>query len=106
VQPSPQAWAHLYSLVQRHTVIKEHFNNLTEQEQAEAMRQYIRDVFIPEYARNFNKGLSAEDIDGKSKTKAHALFDSSFIDSIEVETSKSLQQIHGYLFGGLYDFAG
>lgn len=34
----------------------------TEQEQAEAMRKYIRDVFIPEYARNFNKGLSAEDI--------------------------------------------
>lgn len=34
----------------------------TEQEQAEAMRKYIREVFIPEYAKNFNKGLSAEDI--------------------------------------------
>ena len=34
----------------------------TEQEQAEAMKQYIREVFIPEYARNFNKGLLAEDI--------------------------------------------
>lgn len=34
----------------------------TEQEQAEAMRRYIRTVFIPEYAKNFNKGLSAEDI--------------------------------------------
>lgn len=34
----------------------------TEQEQAEAMRRYIRKVFIPEYAKNFNKGLSAEDI--------------------------------------------
>ncbi|TFD96306.1 clindamycin resistance transfer factor BtgB [Dysgonomonas capnocytophagoides] len=34
----------------------------TEQEQAEAMRRYIREVFIPEYAKNFNKGLSAEDI--------------------------------------------
>lgn len=34
----------------------------TEQEQAEAMKQYIREVVIPEYARNFNKGLSAEDI--------------------------------------------
>ena len=34
----------------------------TEQEQAEAMKQYIREVFIPEYAKNFNKGLSAEDI--------------------------------------------
>jgi len=34
----------------------------TEQEQAEAMKRYIRDVVIPEYAKNFNKGLSAEDI--------------------------------------------
>lgn len=34
----------------------------TEQEQGEAMKRYIREVIIPEYARNFNKGLSAEDI--------------------------------------------
>ena len=34
----------------------------TEQEQAEAMRKYIREIFIPEYAKNFNKELSAEDI--------------------------------------------
>ncbi len=49
---------------------------------------------------------SNESIDGKSKTKAYALFESSFIDSIEVGTTKGLQQIHAYLFGGLYDFAG
>ncbi len=34
----------------------------TEQEKAEAMKRYIREVFIPEYAKNFNKGLSASDI--------------------------------------------
>ncbi|MBK5722009.1 clindamycin resistance transfer factor BtgB [Dysgonomonas sp. Marseille-P4677] len=34
----------------------------TQQEQAEAMRRYVREVFIPEYAKNFNKGLSAQDI--------------------------------------------
>ncbi|MEA5129835.1 MAG: DUF5712 family protein [Proteiniphilum sp.] len=34
----------------------------TEQEQAEAMKRYIREVVIPEYAKNFNKGLSAENI--------------------------------------------
>ena len=34
----------------------------TEQEQAEAMKRYIREVFIPEYANNFNKELSASDI--------------------------------------------
>ena len=47
-----------------------------------------------------------ETIDGKSKSKAYALFESSLIDSIEVGTVKGLQQIHAYLFGGLYDFAG
>jgi cell filamentation protein len=50
--------------------------------------------------------FSDENIDGKSKTKAYALFESSFIDSIEVGTAKGLQQIHAYLFGGLYNFAG
>ena len=49
---------------------------------------------------------SDESIDGKSKTKAYAMFESSFINSIEVGTTKGLQQIHAYLFGGLYDFAG
>jgi len=34
----------------------------TEQEQSEAMKRYIRKVVIPEYAKNFSKGLSAEDI--------------------------------------------
>ena len=34
----------------------------TEQEKAEAMKRYIREVFIPEYAKNFNKGLSDADI--------------------------------------------
>ena len=34
----------------------------TEQEQAEAMKRYIRKVFIPEYAKNFNKELSASNI--------------------------------------------
>lgn len=39
----------------------------TEQEKAEAMKRYIREVFIPEYAKNFNKGLSASDIKFYSK---------------------------------------
>lgn len=34
----------------------------TEEEQAEAMKRYIREAFIPEYAKNFNKELSASDI--------------------------------------------
>ena len=49
---------------------------------------------------------SDESIEGKSKTKADAMFESTFINSIEVGTTKGLQQIHAYLFGGLYDFSG
>ena len=45
-------------------------------------------------------------IDGQSRKTAYALFESQLIDSIPEGTVKGLQQIHSYLFGGLYDFAG
>lgn len=45
-------------------------------------------------------------IDGQSKKKAYQLFDSGILKSLEPGTIKCLQQIHAYLFGGLYDFAG
>ena len=45
-------------------------------------------------------------IDGQSKKKAYTLFESNMLDSIPVGTVQGLQQIHAYLFGGLYDFAG
>lgn len=45
-------------------------------------------------------------IDGQSKKKAYTLFESNLISEFEVGTTKGLQQIHAYLFGGLYDFAG
>lgn len=83
-------------------------------------KRYLTDVLdnagVISLAKNFpnNKASrfiewftnSDESIDGKSRSKAYALFESSLIDNIEVGTVKGLQQIHGYLFGGLYDFAG
>jgi cell filamentation protein len=45
-------------------------------------------------------------IDGQSKKKAYTLFESNLINEFEVGTAKGLQQIHAYLFGGLYEFAG
>lgn len=45
-------------------------------------------------------------IDGKSRQKAYELFGSGLLDSLEPGSVKCLQQIHGYIFGGLYDFAG
>ena len=49
---------------------------------------------------------SDNSIDGKSKKKAYTLIESGLLDSMEPGTVKCLQQIHAYLFGGLYDFAG
>lgn len=49
---------------------------------------------------------SDNSIDGQSKKKAYALIESDLLDSLEPGTVKCLQQIHAYLFGGLYDFAG
>jgi cell filamentation protein len=83
-------------------------------------KRYLTDCFddkgIKELAKSFpgkkaNKFIdwftySPDTIDGKSKTKAYALFESNLTSEIEAGTVKGLQQIHAYLFGGLYDFAG
>ena len=45
-------------------------------------------------------------IDGQSKKKAYDLFESGILNTIEPGTVRCLQQIHAYIFGGLYDFAG
>ncbi len=45
-------------------------------------------------------------IDGQSKKKAYTLIESGILDSVTPGTIKCLQQIHAYIFGGLYDFAG
>lgn len=51
--------------------------------------------------------ITGEDqIDTKSRDKAYQLWDSSLLQAIEVGTTRGLQQIHSYLFGGLYNFAG
>lgn len=47
-----------------------------------------------------------QNIDKKSLENAYRLFDSNDIDSFEIGTTKSLQQIHKYLFDNLYEFAG
>ena len=49
---------------------------------------------------------SDSSIDGQSKKKAYTLIESGLLDSMKPGTIECLQQIHAYIFGGLYDFAG
>lgn len=45
-------------------------------------------------------------IDGQSRLIAYTFMESNLIADKDVGTTKALQQIHAYIFGGLYDFAG
>lgn len=54
---------------------------------------------------NWIKGMN-DPIDEQSKRNAYELYENSILNTAEVGTIKSLQQIHAFLFGGLYDFAG
>ena len=47
-----------------------------------------------------------KNVDKKSLENAYRLFETGDINNIETGTTKGLQQIHRYLFDGLYDFAG
>ena len=49
---------------------------------------------------------SEKSIDGRSKKKAYTLIESNLVADKDVGTVKALQQIHAYIFGGFYDFAG
>ncbi|MBQ3253656.1 MAG: hypothetical protein IJA65_03785 [Acholeplasmatales bacterium] len=56
---------------------------------------------IQEWIKSKNNPL-----DEQSKLRVYELFDSDIINNIEVGTINGLQQIHSFLFGGLYSFAG
>ncbi len=49
---------------------------------------------------------NSKSIDDQSKKIAYTLFDNGLLDTLEPGSVKCLQQIHAYIFGGLYDFAG
>ncbi len=50
--------------------------------------------------------MFTEQIDKQSLENAYQLYDTGYINQIEIGTTKGLQEIHRYLFQDLYDFAG
>ena len=83
-------------------------------------KRYATDCFAQEDVEEVVKTLPAKNtvdfldwftysdntIDGRSRKKAYTLWESNIVSIKDVGKVKSLQQIHAYLFGGLYDFAG
>lgn len=83
-------------------------------------KRYATDCFAQENVEEVVKTLPAKNtvdfldwftysdntIDGRSRKKAYTLWESNIVSVKDVGKVKSLQQIHAYLFGGLYDFAG
>ena len=66
---------------------------------------YNRDRTISDITEK-GTAMTAREIDRESFEKAKQLFISGEIDRMEVGTVKGLQEIHKFLFDGLYDFAG
>jgi len=83
-------------------------------------KQYATDCFAQDDIPNVVKAIpskkttdfldwftySDNTIDGRSKMKAYTFIESNLVADKDVGTVKALQQIHSYIFGGLYDFAG
>ena len=60
----------------------------------------------PDGKQRLTDMLDGEGVVLQSKKKAYQLFESGILQTAEPGSIKCLQQIHAYLFGGLYDFAG
>src|SRR5574344_24986 len=80
---------------------------LTDTLDAKGISELAKNVHNDKAPRFLDWLLYSENtLDGKSKQKAYELMGSGLLDEIEVGTVKGLQQIHAYIFGGLYNFAG
>ena len=64
-----------------------------------------KSIFSYKNIASWDSGYTAS-VDGQSQKKAYTLFESGLMETLKPGTVKALQQIHAYLFGGLYDFAG
>ena len=83
---------------------KKYTTDVLDAEGVTALAKAIPNQKVVEFLDWFT--YSDNTIDGKSKKKAYELWESHLVADKDVGSVKSLQQIHAYLFGGLYDFAG
>lgn len=83
---------------------KRYLTDAVDQETISKIARAINNKKANEFLEWFE--YSDKTIDGRSQKKAYELFDSPVYDQIEVGTVKGLQQIHAFIFGGLYDYAG
>lgn len=83
---------------------KRYLTDAVDQETISKIARAINNKKANEFLEWFE--YSDKTIDGRSQKKAYELFDSPVHNQIEVGTTKGLQQIHAFIFGGLYDYAG
>ena len=83
---------------------KKRLTDVLDSESVEQLAKSIRNPQAMAFLDWFK--YSENSIDGRSKKKAYTLIEGNLVADKDVGTVKALQQIHAYLFGGLYDFAG
>ena len=83
---------------------KKRLTDVLDAKGVEQLAKAIRNPQAMAFLDWFN--YSENTIDGRSKKKAYTLIESNLVADKDVGTVKALQQIHAYIFGGLYDFAG
>ena len=83
---------------------KKYNTDVISQAGVEALAKSIRNQQAMAFLDWFK--YSENTIDGQSRKKAYTLWESNLVADKDVGKVKALQQIHAYLFGGLYDFAG
>lgn len=83
---------------------KKHPADVLDQKGVELLGKHFPNTKATDFLDWFT--YSDNTIDGRSRKKAYTFIESNLVADKDVGTVKALQQIHAYIFGGLYDFAG